>query len=168
MAIFDTLAAIENSAVLEAFRESLFAYPIVEGVHLLGLSVAVGLLGLVDLRLAGYVLKGQPVEDVVRSLRPWFVSGFAVVLATGLVLFFSKATIFYSSPLFWSKIVLIGLAGLNAVYFELNHQRAHRGVAGLPGWQLVSPKASGLISLSFWVTVIVLGRLLAYFQSAGA
>lgn len=166
--MLDTLAAIENSSVLEAFRESLFAYPIVEGVHLLGLSVAVGLLALVDLRLAGYVLTGQPVEDMVRSLRPWFVGGFTVVLATGLLLFFSKATLFYSSPLFWSKIVLIALAGLNAVYFELNHQRIRRGIAGLPGWQLVSPKVSGFISLSFWISVIVLGRLLAYFQSGAA
>lgn len=168
MAILDTLAAIEGSSVLEAFRESLFAYPLVEGVHLLGLSVAVGLLALVDLRLAGYVLEGQPVEHVVRSLRPWFIGGFVIVLTTGTVLFLAKATIFYSSPLFWSKIVLIGLAGLNAVYFELNHQRAQRGAAGLPGWQLLSPKVSGLLSLSFWVTIIVLGRLLAYFQSAGA
>jgi hypothetical protein len=168
MALFDVVVAVENSAALESFRESLFLFPIVEGLHLLGLSVAVGLLALVDLRLAGLLLTEQPVADVVKGLRPWFVSGFLVVFASGLVLFFAKATIFYSSPLFWAKIFLILLAGLNAVYFEINYRRLHEGGRLLPGGALVSARHSGLISLTFWIAIIVFGRLLAYFQANGA
>lgn len=167
MAVIDFLAGVENSAPIAAFNESLFAYPIVEGTHLLGLSVAVGLLALVDLRLAGWFLSGQPLDEVVRSLRPWFIGGFIAVLASGVLLFASKATVFYVSPIFWFKIALVGLAGLNALYFEFNHQRVERGAAVLPGGQWVSPKVSGLVSLSFWIVIVILGRLLAYFQVNG-
>ena len=162
------LLAAENSSLFESFRESLFLFPVVEGVHLLGLSVAVGLLALVDLRLAGLLLTAQPVADVVKGLRPWFVGGFLVVFASGLLLFVAKATIFFSSPLFWVKIFLIFLAGLNALYFEINHRRQDAGDTLLPGGALVSARLSGLLSLTFWTVIIVFGRLLAYFQANGA
>lgn len=167
MAVLEFLTRLESSAPIVAFNESLFAYPIVEGMHLLGLAVAVGLLALVDLRLAGWFLAERPVDEVIRDLRPWFIGGFLTVIATGILLFFSKASVFYVSPLFWTKMGLIVLAGLNALYFEFNHQRVQHGAVALPGGRWVSPKVSGLVSLSFWIVIIVLGRLLAYFQQNG-
>lgn len=168
MAVADFLAGIEHSVPVMAFNESLFAYPIVEGTHLLGLAVAVGLLALVDLRLAGWFLAERPVEEVIRDLRPWFIGGFAAVIGTGILLFLSKASVFYVSPLFWAKMGLVVLAGLNALYFEFNHQRSVRGAAGTHCGQWASSKVSGLVSLFFWIVIVVLGRLLAYFQQNGA
>ena len=42
--------AIEQSSVGAALAESRYAYPILEGVHLIGLAVSVGLIFLTDLR----------------------------------------------------------------------------------------------------------------------
>lgn len=168
MALFDLITQVENSAVLDDFRESLFVFPAVEGIHLLGLSVAVGLLALVDLRLAGWLLTGQSVADVVKGLRPWFVGGFIAVIASGIVLFFAKATIYSNSPLFWTKLALIFLAGVNAFYFEWSFRRQQEGHASLPTGDVLQARVAGLLSLGFWITIIILGRLLAYFQANGA
>jgi hypothetical protein len=171
MALSDYFATIENLAAMDAFRESLFAYPVVEGIHLLGLSLAVGLLALADLRLAGWIMKKQPTHEVLDAFRPWFATGFVLVMISGVVLFMAKATEYAASPLFWVKMLLIALAGANALYFEITLRRAPRDTAEISAGSpvsslaLVSPKTAALISLTFWVTIVVLGRLLAYFQS---
>ncbi len=149
---------LENLPSVVAFTESLFAYPAVQGVHVLALAFAVGLLGLADLRLAGVLLPQHSERDIVSGLRPWFIGGFSVLLVTGVLLFLPKATALYNHPLFLIKLALIALAGLNAFWFELNYRREH-----VATWRYLSPRAAGLISLGLWITIIVLGRLLAYF-----
>jgi hypothetical protein len=148
---------IENLPAVVAFSESLFAYPVVQGLHVLTLAVAVGLLALADLRLAKVLLTAYPERVVVAGLRPWFIGGYALMFVTGVLLFLPKATLLYASPLFWTKMVLILLAGANALYFELHHHQDARA----PG--SIQPQVAGLASLGLWVAVIVTGRLLAYF-----
>lgn len=164
--LFDFFAWIENLPLVLAFTESLFAYPVVQGVHVLALAFAVGLLGLADLRLAGVLLPRHSERAIVSALRPWFIGGFSVLLVTGILLFLPKATSLYNHPLFLVKLGLIALAGLNAFWFELNFRRDGRrsvGAGSAVAWRYVSPRAAGLTSLGLWITIIVLGRLLAYF-----
>ncbi|MES2626900.1 MAG: DUF6644 family protein [Pseudomonadota bacterium] len=160
--LYDTFLQLENQPLVIAFTESLFAYPVVQGVHVLALAFAVGLLAIADLRLAGILLPQQSAQDFLSGLRPWFISGFSVLLVTGVLLFLPKATLLYASPLFLVKLALIALAGLNAFYFELNFRRAQRE-GDVAAWHAISPRAAGLISLGLWVAIIILGRLLAYF-----
>src|SRR5688572_16153600 len=90
--LYSFFAWIETRAPVIAFTESLFAYPVVQGVHVLALAFAVGLLGLADLRLAGVLLPRHSERAIVSALRPWFIGGFGVLLLTGLLLFLPKAT----------------------------------------------------------------------------
>ncbi len=156
--MYEFFTGVENLGPVVAFTESLFAYPVVQGVHVLALAFAVGLLGLADLRLAGILLPQHSEREIVSGLRPWFIGGFSVLLVTGLLLFLPKATQLYANPLFLVKLALIALAGLNALWFELNYRRGD-----VVAWRYLSPRAAGLISLGLWITIIVLGRLLAYF-----
>lgn len=163
--MYEYFLQVESWSLFTAFNESLFVYPIILGIHVLGIAFSVGLLGLVDLRLANVLLQNQPVRDVVSSLRPWFIGGFAAVLLTGVFLFVAQISVYYASPVFWTKIALIVLAGLNALYFEIHYRREEEesAHAGSRSRLRFSPRASGLTSLGFWVVAIVLGRLLAYF-----
>ncbi|HVF16442.1 MAG TPA: hypothetical protein VNA21_06005, partial [Steroidobacteraceae bacterium] len=52
---------IEASQIGVAIAESRFAYPVIEGIHLIGLAVSVGLIFITDLRLMGVLLKRVPV-----------------------------------------------------------------------------------------------------------
>lgn len=160
--LYDIFLKLEMLPPVVAFTESLFAYPVVQGVHVLALAFAVGMLGIADLRLVGVLLPQYSEQAIVSSLRPWFIGGFCVLFVTGLLLFLPKATQLYASPLFLVKLVLILLAGLNAFWFELNYRRSHEGNATV-AWYFMSPRIAGLMSLVLWITIIILGRLLAYF-----
>lgn len=161
--MYELFFGLESLPLSIAFAESLFAYPVVLGIHLLALVFAVGLLGLADLRLMGVLLIEYSYSEVLDSLRPWFIAGFALVVASGVVLFLPEASTFYSSTLFRIKILMISLAGLNALYFEVAYRHQRKQVITESSWLRFSPRASGSASLVLWLTALVLGRLLAYF-----
>ena len=152
---------IENSGIGIAIAESRFAYPVIEGIHLIGLSVSVGLIFLTDLRLMGLILKRVPIEKILHHLRPYVLGGFAAIFISGILLFWSSALRMLESPAFVFKLLFIALAGLNALYFELKvvprNSRALE-LATLPR----SFRYAGLASLTLWTLTIVCGRLIPY------
>ena len=152
---------IEESSLAIAIAESRYAFPAIEGLHLIGLSVAVGLLFITDLRLAGVILRKVPLTHVLHQLRPWVLGGFATIFITGGLLFFAEASVLVTSRVFGIKVLLIVLAGLNAAYFEFVIARkpaVRENHAALPA----SVRVAGLASLTLWSAVIVCGRLLPY------
>jgi len=151
---------IESSGIGVAIAESRFAYPIIEGIHLIGLSVSVGLIFITDLRLLGLILKRIPVERVLHHLRPYVLGGFAAIFVSGTLLFWSSAARMLDSPAFVFKLLFIALAGINALVFELIvvPRRVPVGLGTLPR----SFRFAGLASLTLWTLTIVCGRLIPY------
>ena len=155
---------IEGSAVGLAIAESRYAFAIIEGVHLIGLSIAVGLIFLTDLRLMNVILRRVPVADVLHHLRPYVLWGFAAIFVSGVLLFWSSAARLVASPAFPIKMLLIVLGGLNALYFEFvtaKKPAVQKNYAVLPP----SVRYAGLASLTIWTLVIVFGRLIPYLPS---
>jgi hypothetical protein len=152
---------IESTPIGTAIAESRYAFPIIEGIHLIALSISVGLIFLTDLRLIGVLLRNVPVIDVLRHLRSYVLVGFAVVFLTGGLLFWAEAGAVVASPATPFKFAFMLLAGLNAGYFEFVVARraeiVHRHDR-LPA----SARFAGYASLSLWTLVIVFGRLIAY------
>ena len=66
-------------------------FPLVEGTHLLALGLSVGTIAISDFRLLGLTMREQPVSEVMGQLLPWSISGFVVMIATGVLLFWSEA-----------------------------------------------------------------------------
>jgi len=152
---------LEQTRIGAALAESIYAFPIIEGIHLIGLSVAIGLLFVTDLRLAGWILKRVPATAVLRQLRPWVLGGFAVILISGSLLFMAEASALIASPAFAFKLVFILLAGINAAVFEFVSARrpgALDAVERLPA----GVRFGGLASLGLWSLVIICGRLIPY------
>lgn len=159
--LLNLAAQIESSAIGVLIAESRFAYPIIEGIHLIGLSVSVGLIFLTDLRLMGLILTRVPVENILRHLRPYVLGGFAAIFISGGLLFWSSAARMLESPAFAFKLLFIALAGLNALYFELVIARREQGTQH--GNRL--PRAfgyAGAASFTLWTLTIVCGRLIPY------
>jgi hypothetical protein len=144
-----------------ALRESIWVYPIVESLHVLGLAVFLGLALLLDLRLLNLALRRTPVTEIVTRVMPWTWFGFAVMIVTGAALFYSDPVRFYENVFFRMKFVLLILAGLNAWVF---HATVYRRVND---WDLSAPtppraRLAGALSLVLWAGVVTTGRLIAY------
>ncbi|MBI5791462.1 MAG: hypothetical protein HZA63_08310 [Rhodocyclales bacterium] len=160
-AILELAQGIQNSEIGTALAESTIAFPIIEGIHLLGLSISVGLIFLTDLRLIGVLLRRVPIIDVLHHLRPWVLSGFAVTFISGFLLFWSEAATVIVSPAFSVKFLFILLGGLNALYFEFKLARLTAVVENhevVP----VGVKYAGIASIGLWTLVIIAGRLIPY------
>ncbi|MET0291410.1 MAG: DUF6644 family protein [Steroidobacteraceae bacterium] len=160
-ALFELATRIEESPIGLAIAESRYAFFFIEGVHLIGLAIAVGLIAFIDLRLMGLILKGVPAKTVVRTLRPWVAAGFAIIMVSGGLLFWAAAARVLDSPAFALKMALIVVAGLNALWFEFIVAKRSPPASdplGLPP----GARFAGLASLTLWTGVIVTGRLIAY------
>jgi len=155
-------AYIDATSSSTALRESLYVFPIVEGLHVVSLTLSVGLVMWFDLRLAGWILKDQPVSAVFRPLRPFMLTGFAITCVTGSLLFWSLAMRCYGSDFFWAKVIMLVLAGVNIAVYHLTIDRRQTewDAAPIPPRQA---RIAGLVSLTLWVGIIAAGRMMAYF-----
>jgi hypothetical protein len=153
--------AIEATPIGTAIAESRYAFPIIEGTHLIALSVSVGLIFLTDLRLMGVILRQVPVTSVLHGLRPYVLCGFALVFISGGLLFWAEAATAIASPAWNFKFAFIGLGGLNALYFEFVIARRPGALTGRPTLP-PSVRYAGLASFTIWTLVIICGRLIAY------
>ena len=158
LAFCEWLAATENSTAL---RESLFMYPLVESSHVMFLLLFVGLTVMLDLRLLGIALRNLPVSDLVDRILPWVRWGFAVMVFTGVLLFFAIPVRTYQSVWFRSKMIMLCLAAFNIWYFHYRvyPKRADWDNDPRPPWIV---RRAGLASLILWAGVIVTGRFIAY------
>ena len=160
MTLLEVCEWLETTAVAVAIQESLYGFAILVGVHILGITASVGILLWVDLRLIGVALTRRPLHEVYRALAPWFAAGFVVMLLSGIVLFTAFATAAYGNLFFRIKLLLLLLAGVNALVFHrFAAQPTDRLVdAGPPA----AARVAGLLSLAIWAGVIVMGRMMSY------
>ena len=155
-------AAIADSAIGTGLRESLVLFPLIEGVHLLGLALSFGLILFTDLRLIGVFLPRVPLSQVLGQLRRYVFTGFALTFFTGVLLFWAEADTMIANPAFLWKLVAIAVALVNAVMFELVLARRGQAWIDQPAAPLAA-RTAGWISLSFWSAATVGGRLIPYF-----
>jgi hypothetical protein len=154
----DFLAWLQGTALGTAVAETIWAYPLLEALHALGMAMLLGSLGLTNLRVLGY--KPELPLLGMQDLLPLAWLGFTINAASGFALFTSDAVYFFSSYTFRIKLVLIVLAGINAVL--LGHKVFRQPAAHVNVVASTSAKWLAGASLVFWVGAAVAGRLIAY------
>jgi hypothetical protein len=153
--------SVEATGLGRFMREALWAYPITEATHIVGLALLFGSIALVDLRLLG-AGRGVPAQALVRYAVPWSLGGFALAATSGLMMFTAHASEFLAQPVFLLKMTLIFAAGINAAMLRVAVVRnATRWPDG--GAPPTRVRLAAGISLVLWIGVIACGRLLAYF-----
>jgi hypothetical protein len=152
---------MQNSDIGTGIRESIWLFPIVETTHVLALALSVGVLVWFDLRLMGWGMKHEPVSQIHKQVMPFAFVGFAIMMLTGALLFWSEAEKCYLSGFFRLKVLFLVLAGLNAGIFELGTKKSIEDWDKYP----IPPRKArmaGLISILSWTAVIIAGRATAY------
>jgi hypothetical protein len=155
------LAWLHDTSFSTLMRESVWAEPIVETIHVLTLSVFLGFVLLLDLRLLDLAMRRRPVSQLLRELGPGLFGGFAVMVVTGLLLFSGDPVAFYGTLFFKMKMIMLVLAGVNVLVFNaiLGRRLAEWDCGARTPW---GAKAAGAVSLVLWVAIVACGRGIAY------
>ena len=74
-------------------------------LHLVGLALLGGCVILLNLRLMGAGLTTETPSVVEKNLRPWLITGAAIVLCTGIIIGCLNSSKLYYSPAFFVKMV---------------------------------------------------------------
>lgn len=155
------LVSLQDTAIATAIREGEALFPWIECIHVLALTIVIGSIAIVDLRLIGLASRDRGVLQTTATVLPvtWVAFGFAVL--SGSLLFASNATTYAHNFFFQVKMALIAAAGLNmAVY----HLLLNRGSQAWHTSELTPMRARivGALSLSLWIAVAAFGRWIGF------
>ena len=161
------LHALNESAFSTRLRESDWTFSLIETLHVLSIAVMAGTIAIVDLRLLGVLCPQQRVSRLTTQVTPVTWIGFLLMVLSGILLFVAQPEKNAANPAFQIKAALLLLAGVNLLIF---HRFVFRDVAA---WDArprppLAVRLCGGASLTLWATIIVLGRLIAYFPETVA
>lgn len=151
---------LETSSWAVGIRQSLWLYPALEIVHILGIILLVGAAFIFDLRLLGYS-RNIPLTALSTHVLPWSQRGLILIVPSGILLFLTNAQALGVDPVFWLKIGLIFVAAVNVLVF---HQIFYNPFKRL-GTNAELPRVARIcagVSIVIWIAVVASGRLLAY------
>jgi hypothetical protein len=166
MTIQTLLETLYATGLAAQIRENEFAFPCIESVHVLAVTLVVGSIAVVDLRLLGWASRDRLVSRLSADVLPvtWAAFGFAAL--SGFLLFASNAPKYLENPYFRGKLVLLALAGVNMLVFQLVVGR------NLPAWDSQWPvpraaRVAAVLSLVLWTLVVACGRWIGFTMLAG-
>jgi hypothetical protein len=144
-------------APIVSIRDSKYGMPAVQSVHLLGLTIFLAAMVLLNLRLAGVGAKGLPVSSLGRQLSPWARGGVTLSILSGLLIFLSTPGKYLGSNPFRIKMAFLCLA----ILFHFGVLR--RFVRSEPGERPRSLNVMvACLSLTLWFGVGWAGRAIAF------
>ena len=109
------IQAIEGSAANEWILSSAWLWPAAEVLHFIGLSLLIGSLIVIDLRLFGFLRQLE--LAVVHKLLKWTLLGFGINVVTGILFIIGDPARYAANIGFRIKMLLVVVAGLNAIWF---------------------------------------------------
>jgi hypothetical protein len=145
----------DTSWISLEIRASTWQFAILEMVHLIGLTILLGTLWVLNLRIFGIGMRRQPIHQLAADLSPWMWSGLTIILGSGVLLFFGEPMKLYGSPSFHVKMILLALAIVFQVTFFKRATVEHNTGNGFDKF------AAGL-SLFLWFGVGLAGRAIGF------
>lgn len=136
----------------ETIRGSRIYFPVIETFHLLALTLLLGAVLVLNLRLCRLMMTNQPVKQVAADLSPWTLWSLAVILVSGILLFLSEAMKCYASVPFQVKMVFL----FAALTFHFTIHRSVRNSDREPGLALGA--IIGVVNIFLWLGVGLGGR----------
>jgi hypothetical protein len=161
MEIDAILKWLEGTSLAGRIRDSLLLFPLLESIHVIGLALVFGTIAVIDLRLLGRASTERPFRRLASDILKWTWAAFVLTAATGSLMFLTNAVVYYHNFYFRTKMVLLALAGLNTLAFELTAGRTVRQWDTAPSAPRAGRVAAAL-SLAIWIGVIFAGRFIGF------
>jgi hypothetical protein len=159
--MWDLLTWIDSTQLAETIRISLWIFPALEIAHVAAIAIVLGSIARVDLRLGGLASRDRSISEISHEMLPWTWISFALATLFGVLLFVGQPLRYAEVAFFDVKLLLIALAGINMLVFEYVTRR------GIGRWDRepmppVQVRIAGGLSLAFWISVLVCGRLIGF------
>lgn len=156
------LRALEATAVATAIRENDLLFPWVEAFHVLAITLVVGSITIVDLRLLGLASLDRALNRLTSDILPCTWAAFGVAVISGSLLFSSNATGYAHNTQFQVKFVFLALAGINMAIFHLFVSRDIESWGNALQATPLRARVAGAASLLFWIMVVAAGRWVGF------
>ena len=147
----------EATPLGRVIRNSEYAFPMIEFVHLAALAVIGGAVLIVDMRLLGLGLKKTSVAQLARDAQPYVTGSLIVMLVTGIALYTSEATKCYASVAFWIKMICLLLA---MIFTYTIKKRVAAGDEKT--FSIGTSRVVGAVSILLWFGVAWGGRWIGF------
>jgi hypothetical protein len=141
--------------------DSAWMFPAVETIHVLAIVFVFGSITRLDMRLMGLIWRNRAVTEVAQEMLPWTWTSFVIAAIFGILLWASKPIEYFGIAFFDVKMILILLAGINMLYFQLV---TFKNVAIWDNDPIppTAARVQGALSMAFWVMVVVCGRFIGF------
>jgi uncharacterized membrane protein len=148
---------LKASSVQGFVNTTNWAWPTMETLHFIGLTMLMGVVLIVNLRMLG-VAKNISFSAVHRLL-PWGVLGFVINVVTGIIFFVTVPDQYTQNIALEYKMALTMIAGANVLYFTVFDEAwAVEGGMDAP----VSGKFMAGLTILLWIGIIWLGRMMPF------
>ena len=143
-----------------ALTETTWAVPLLQSIHILSVAVVFSSVMMLDLQLAGIVGRQQPLRSNVLRFYPWIWCGLVVLIITGFFQIMAEPARELLNWIFWTKMTLVVAAAL--VTGPVRSRIEDIRFADMAPGKRHLIRATALVSLLLWVSVIICGRWIAY------
>jgi hypothetical protein len=147
----------EATTLGRVIRNSEYAFPMIEFVHLAALAVIGGAVLVVDMRLLGLGLKKTSAAQLAKDAQPYVTGSLIVMIVTGISLYASEATKCYASAAFWIKMVSLLLATIFTYTIKKRVAAGDERTVSIGTTKLV-----GFVSIVLWFGVAWGGRWIGF------
>ena len=152
---------IETTSLSTAIREGALYYPVLGAFHMIGIAWFGGMVLMGDLSVLGIGLRREPASELLSQFRRWKWLGFAIMLVSGGLLWWSEPVVCYKSVSFRIKLTLLLLLGLNSLVVRRGkYGRVSSGEYGPEKSR--SSRLAACVSMLLWVAIIFAGRGIAF------
>jgi hypothetical protein len=153
--------AIGATSFSIGLHESYYMYAWIESLHVITLTLSLGMLIVIDLRMLGVWLKDVPASKIAERLDRPMLIGFTIMVVTGVLLYVGIPIRTTQSLWFRIKVILLVAAFINAWLFRRHLQSSVGSWDAAP----VPPRrtrVAAALSLTLWAGVVCCGRFIAY------
>jgi hypothetical protein len=155
------LQALQDTSIASAIREGDSLFPWIECVHVLALTLVIGSIAMVDLRLLGLRSRNRGVLETTSEVLPITWTAFAFALISGGMMFASNAVAYAHNAFFQAKMALVVFAGLNMLGYHFvvgKNAAAWQTGASTP----LKARVVGATSLALWIGIAACGRWIGF------
>ena len=155
------LTWMEATRLAEFMRESEWAFPAVESVHVIALALVIGTIAIVDLRLLGLASTNRAYSELAGQVLPWTWGAFVLAAISGALMFIGQPRAYFDNVAFRIKFVLMLLTGINMLTFQLLTSRGAAEWDREPAAPLAG-RIAATLSLVFWIAIVFFGRRIGF------